>query len=233
VGDTDGLHHGYYLDDPADGTACVASYYSRDAFELSVEGDTLFEAVRLLLEYSQRDYERYRDEGEEDYAAELERLAKLRVALLRHATADRPEMGDEYAERYAGLAARTIASSPPRARGWASSSRRTAIESCPWPTNACGHGCGSARGWRSSSLRRDRRLDDGFPGTALKLAKDLWSVGGEHQTQYAYDLMESAYPALGREALLHILRTHRANRDLPFVDILETEGRENEGEDED
>ena len=46
AGNVDRLHYGYYLDDPADGRGCVASYYADDAFELSADGDDLFEAVR-------------------------------------------------------------------------------------------------------------------------------------------------------------------------------------------
>src|SRR5262245_1516572 len=50
AGGGDGLHWGCYLDDPADGSGCVASYYAQDAFEMAVDGDDLFEAVRLFLE---------------------------------------------------------------------------------------------------------------------------------------------------------------------------------------
>ena len=50
LGDMDGLHWGYYLDDSATQSGCVASYYTNDAFELMPDGDTLFEALRLDLE---------------------------------------------------------------------------------------------------------------------------------------------------------------------------------------
>src|SRR5262249_42481499 len=73
-------------------------------------------------------------------------------------------------------------------------------------------------------------LHDGYPGTALKLGKDLWAVGGEHQTMYAYELLDAAYAALGRDVLRQVLRTHRENRDLPSVDILLPEGKEDFGE---
>ncbi len=66
-------------------------------------------------------------------------------------------------------------------------------------------------------------LREGFPGTALKLGKDLWAVGGERHTEYAYELLDAAYAALGREVLREVLRIHRANRDLPSVDILDAE----------
>src|SRR5689334_1348797 len=37
AGGTDGLHWGYYLDDPGAQPWCIASYYARDAFELSAD----------------------------------------------------------------------------------------------------------------------------------------------------------------------------------------------------
>jgi hypothetical protein len=50
------------------------------------------------------------------------------------------------------------------------------------------------------------------------------SVGGEQHTEYAYELLDAAYAALGRDVLREMLRVHRANRDLPSVDILDNEG---------
>jgi hypothetical protein len=70
-------------------------------------------------------------------------------------------------------------------------------------------------------------LKEGYPGTALKLGKDLWATTGKKKTAYAYELLDRAYAALGREVLRKVLHTHRANRDLPNVDILEAEASEN------
>src|SRR4051812_12166300 len=81
AGGTDGLHWGYYLDDPASPAGCVASYYANDAFEFSVNGDDLFEAVRLSLEYHHRDCEEYREEDPEDaadYDATLREIDRIR-----------------------------------------------------------------------------------------------------------------------------------------------------------
>ena len=61
------------------------------------------------------------------------------------------------------------------------------------------------------------------PRTAQKLGKDLWAVGGEHQTMYAYELLDAAYAALGRDVPRQVLRTHREHRDLPSVDIFDAE----------
>ena len=50
-GGTDGLHWGYYIDDPHAPTFPVVSYYSNDAFELKIAGKTLFEALREEIKW--------------------------------------------------------------------------------------------------------------------------------------------------------------------------------------
>ena len=40
---------------------------------------------------------------------------------------------------------------------------------------------------------------------------------------YAYELLDAAYAALGRETLRNVLRVHREHRELPSVDILAAE----------
>jgi hypothetical protein len=109
AGDSDGLHWGYFLDDPDRGAGCVASYYARDAYELETDGDTLFEAVRLHLEYVHRDTEDYRaahPDRAEAYDARLNTLARLRGQLMKYATGDRPAVGEEYTEHFAGVNSR-------------------------------------------------------------------------------------------------------------------------------
>src|SRR5439155_1451794 len=83
AGDTDKLHWGYYLDDPGAGpSGCVAYYYAADAFDLSVGGDTLFEAVRLELEYRCADLTDYLAE-DPGRAARRVRLRPARRGLRR------------------------------------------------------------------------------------------------------------------------------------------------------
>ena len=45
AGGGDGLHWGYFLDDPPHGPGCVASYYARDAYELSADGEQLYKST--------------------------------------------------------------------------------------------------------------------------------------------------------------------------------------------
>jgi hypothetical protein len=224
AGGMDGLHWGYFLDDPAAGPGCVASYYARDAYELSADGDNLFEAVRLHLEYSYRDYQEYMEEDEGEaaaYEADLRGLDELRGLLCRHATGDRPEVGDEYAERYAGLSARgaRVVAATMEGMGVVVPPETYRPLSLPdrklWPRlRREKDPAGVVAGARQA-------LRDGFPGTALKLGKDLWATTGKRKTAYAYELLDGAYSALGREVLRRVLHTHRADRDLPSVDILE------------
>ncbi len=227
AGHIDGLHWGLYLDDPAAGSGCVASYYSRDAFEISSDGDDLFEAVRLHLEHSHQDCEEYRAEDEEnaaEYDAQLDGLAELRGTLMRWATTHRPEIGEEYAERYGSAPLRDE-------RVVAETMEGMGIVVPPALSRPLS--LKDKRLW--SRLRKeDDPLDlveeardalrAGFPGTALKIGKDLWATTGPTKTDYAYELLDAAYAALGREELRQVLRNHRANRDLPTVDILEAEG---------
>jgi hypothetical protein len=226
AGGGDGLHWGYFLDDPPRGTACVASYYARDAYELSADGDTLFEAVRLHLEYSQRDWEDYRDEDPKDaehYETSLERLAVLRGRLMEVATADRPETGEEYTERYAGVTSREESVVAETMEG---------IGIVVPPALYRPLEMDDRKLWRHLRRTEDpagvveearQALRDGFAGTALKLGKDLWATTGARKAAQACDLLDATYAALGREVLRGVLGTHRSNRDLPSVDILEDE----------
>ncbi len=226
AGGGDGLHAGYYLDDPANQAGCVASYYAHDVFEMSVDGDDLFECVRLWLEEDQGDSELDHGYGLIDDRAHEETLAKIsafRHSLLSFGTQERHEVGAAYVDRYSGLA-------PHRGVVVAETVENMGIVVPP-------------ESYRPLSLADDdllpylsrtddpislveearRALREGFPGTALKLGKDLWAIGGERHTEYAYELLDAAYAALGREVLRKVLRIHRENRELPSVDILDNE----------
>src|SRR4051812_29604115 len=90
---SDGLHWGYFLDDPEAGGG-VASYFPRDPYELGVEGAPLFEAVRLHLEYALADWKSEHGLRPDDPAPShrtLEQIDRVRARLTQYATADRPE----------------------------------------------------------------------------------------------------------------------------------------------
>jgi hypothetical protein len=226
VGGGDGLHWGCYLDDPATGAGCVASYYARDAFEMSVDGDDLFAAVRLDLEHSQAGSELDYSYGliaKDEHEETLTGLARLREKLMAFGTTERLEIGSAYVDRQAGRASRRgkvvaktcggigIVVPPERYRPLSLTDRK--LWSYLFETDDPAEVVREAR----------QALREGFPGTALKLGQDLWAVDGERHSEYAYELLDAAYEALGRDVHREVLRVHRANRELPSVDILESE----------
>jgi hypothetical protein len=222
----EGLHWGWYLDDPAAGSGCVASYCAHDVYELTSDGDTLFDATRLHLEYLQGhndlDREIHPERGGE-YDSQQEQIDLLRDRLMQHATGDRPETGQEYTERWAGISHR-------EARVIAETKEGMGIVVPPSTYRPMS--MDDRRLWRYLRRTDDpadvveearQALRDGFPGTALKLGKDLWAATGETKTAHAYELLDAAYHALGREMLQRVLQTHAANRELASVDVLEEE----------
>jgi hypothetical protein len=232
AGGTDGLHWGYYLDDPAAGEGCVASYYANDAFELSADGDNLFEAVRLHVEQHYRDCEDYRLEDPayaEDYDDTMQALDVIRVAIQQYATADRSETGAEYEELYPPRVARSARVVAATREGMGIVVPPELYRPLPVKDQKLWSLLRKEEGPAEVVEAARRALREGFPGTALKLGKDLWSFGDKRRAEYAYELLDAAYAALGREALRRVLQVHRANRELPSVDILEAEADEGGG----
>jgi hypothetical protein len=218
-----GLHWGLYLDDPRAAESCVASYFLGEPIEITADGDTLFEAVRLHLEISYRDRLEDRDLGLGSDGA-IRALDQLRARLASFATSERPEIGRDYEERYPAASRR-------QKRVIARTSDSMGIVA-PVETYR-------PLSVKDRSLRQIlRRGDDsmlalvgeaqqavhaGFPATALKLGKDLHAIGGVRCAQYSFELLHSAYLALGRGVLADVLTAHHRNRALPTVDILEME----------
>ncbi len=227
AGDTDGLHWGYYWDDSREPPGCVASYFARDSYELSMDGCDLFEAVRLAVEYSFRDCLEAIEEDPDHaggYRRDLEQIDAVRAALKRFATADRDEESDAYIDKYSGCAAR-------EAKVVAATHEGMGVVVPPELYRPSG--VPDEKLWkRLYSSKQDpkplveeamRALREGYPATALKLGKDLWATTWDRNEGYAYELLEAAYDALGRGLLKQVMLTHRENRDLPSLDILENE----------
>jgi len=224
VGDTDGLHWGYYLDAPPDPAGCVAHCYANDALEIAKDGDTLFEAIRLWLEEALAQSHQDVDYGLEDAAILMENratLGRLRQSLQAYATEDRPENEDEYVEKYCRL--------PPRRDQLVVAATRDLAGIVVPPDLYRPLSPKDKKLWRHLFDEEDHRdvigearqaLRCGFPGTALKLGKDLWTIPNERNMAYAYELLDAAYAALGRDLLRRVLQVHRDHRDRPWLDVL-------------
>jgi hypothetical protein len=239
-GAEDGLHWGYYLDEPGEPGGCVASYYAHDVLELSADGETLFEAVRMVIEQRYDDVEsagwRKPDEDDESLlphtrplsaaqGRQLSELDRIRSRLMAYATAERPECAAEYEEKYQGVCTRDERVLAPTLDGMGIVAPGDTYRPLSLDGGKLRKRLQSAKGTVALVEEARQALRDGYPATALKLGKDLWALGGPERTEYAYELLDAAYAALRRPVLREVLRVHRANRDLPCVDILEMEER--------
>ena len=224
AGGGDGLHAGYYLDDPATGVGCMASYFALDVFEMAVDGDDLFAAVRLSVEEQWAACEldhSYQLMDDEEHDESLARLAALREQLTAFGTAERPEVGQAYMDLYSGRAPRRPAPVAATREGMGIVVPPELYRPLPVKDKKLWSLLGKDDDPVELVEEARRALREGFPGTALKLGKDLWSFGGGRRAEYAYELLDAAYAALGREPLRLVLAAHCANRELPSVDILD------------
>jgi len=208
-GDTDGLHWGYWFDDPDNSLDyCLADYYSRDAFELTEDGETLFEAFRLQLEGCQMstleniETDPNIQQSRPSYEADLEDYATYRNRLLRYATAGRTEVGAEYLDKYSGISGRSVIADTFDGMGIVVPEHLHCSLSIGGEQLS---GLVTADADLSFVLAEAHRaLTEGFPGTALELGKNLW-IGNPAQKQEAYRLLEGAYTALNRPTLATLL----------------------------
>lgn len=201
-GFTDGLHWGYYVDDPAQTPYPVAAYYHSDAYELHIAGNSLLEAVRGYLEIAYRDALENLEADpayRESYEQQLDQLDAMRRVIMGYATADRPETDLEYIETYRYTRHPTAPTRdgmgivvPP------DTYRR--LNGNPSDDDFFPPTAGEVQRLLDAAMHA---LHEGFAGTALQLGKDLWPYPDYVMT--AADLLDAAYAALGREWLRHSL----------------------------
>lgn len=220
TGNVDRLHFGYWYDDPAAGAACIASYYVNDAYEISVPGRTLWEALRRSLESAWAGIVENMAEDRQhadSYTRTLARLAILRDRIMERATRDRPEIGDVYREKYDLHALRTR-------QATVDTPEKMGIVVPPEkykPLSAMGDDLRKALAGKASKKRIVKEAlalaEDGFPGGALIVGRWCWAKQLDDE---AYTLLDAAYAGLDRPALREVLAVHRVHRDLPSVDVL-------------
>ncbi len=198
-----GLRWGYWFDAPGESTPGVVALYPDQGFEPTRYGDDLLTALRLHLA------ELAEERSEEE-------LASIRALLGRPASRTRP--GKKTA-RDVGVVAPTL-------EGMGIVAPSEAYRPLSVGTKAL-----ARRLWEEeppADLIAEARQAavEGFPATALKLGRDLWSVPGEKHYDAACDLLDLGYAGLGREVLRGILAEHRRYRDREWLDILEQEAAE-------
>jgi hypothetical protein len=229
VGFEGGPHWGVYLDEPGEPGGCIASYYAGETLELSMDGDTLVEAVRMRLEQCVGDWEFAVETGEGaiepgELARQIDAAAELRQRLMQLGTGSRPETGHEYEERYEPFVERMRRVIAPTLDGMGIVAPGDTYR--PLKRKSLNNYLRRTRDPKAVVAEARQALADGYPATALKVGKDLWTLEGKRRQVYAFELLDAAYAALRRPILQNILRVHHAHRQLPSVDILENEGME-------
>lgn len=191
LGDTDGLHWGYYVDDPSEGPSCVAHYYHNDAFEFMVAGG-LLDAVHehaLAVRHDQDDYLES-DSGSADFYREnIKRLDTI-LGRLTPLAMEEPVRRQPTAPTRDGMG---IVVPPDRYVPLAN--RDLFLESGYTPDES------EVRRLREAAVKASR---SGYSGTALKLGKDLWDY--PEYFEISCELLDLAYRDLGRQLLSDRLR---------------------------
>ncbi|MCU0445182.1 MAG: DUF2228 domain-containing protein [Microscillaceae bacterium] len=211
-GDTDGLHWGYYLDNPDNQPISefpIAAYYANDAFEISLKGHNLFEAVRYELELTYTSFaeplaEATETEDIEFYQRKLGQLEVIRDILTKYCTAERPEKGSHYTQKYQlkrhfsaptregmGIVVEPHQYKPLPEKDWFTD-----------PTQSSDYHPTAEHIDKIAHKALDL-LHDGYAGAALKLGKDLWTYPLFYKT--CHQLLSEAYTALNRPILLKML----------------------------
>jgi hypothetical protein len=185
-GPIDGLHWGYWFDQPGELKPVVVSYGANDAFEIRLDGETLFDAVRKYIELEQQ--------AGDEHPGAREALAKHWRALRK-----RSETGDAYLKKYGKPAIRK-ASVPTRSglgiivdrKRYQPLGKRDPFTKKHdyWP---------EAADVKRFVAAARKAAADGYPGTALKLGHDLWIYRDHHAA--SHEMLALAYSALGRDVL--------------------------------
>ncbi|MFT3764991.1 MAG: DUF2228 domain-containing protein [Minicystis sp.] len=220
VGNVDGLHFGYWLDDPAAGPACVAACYAHDRAPMYVPGLTLWQAIRWELESTWAGVlDNIGDDPQHEgtYLKALASLARLRDRISAHATGDRKEIGDAYREKYdlRGLRPRHALAVTLEGMGVIAPADR--FRPLSVDAGALGKTLTSKTKRRALVRETLALAEKGFPASALALGRQCWARGLDDE---AYTLLDAAYAGLDRPLLREVLALHREHRDLASVDVL-------------
>lgn len=214
TGTTDGLHWGYFFDAPGELPPVIAHYWHSDTFEHASDGDTIFEAVRWNVEQSVCDYLEMDDPRDRDLVRlRLEQLAAVREQLSAFWGADRPETADEYLDAYDGGREYDAETFDRLGIIVPEGKYRPLSVDYAVPQRTLDPQRPDVERLTAEAMQL---LRDGSPGAALKLGRDLWIMANEFPE--CYDLLDAAYPALGREPLRRLMneaRDFRAHCDKP------------------
>jgi Leucine-rich repeat (LRR) protein len=197
TGHIDGLHYGYWLDAGEADEYPVVGYYHSDAFELHVEGSSIFDALGSLVRRATADAKEamaIEDDSEREYnERRLEALGKLERAL-----ADAPLAKGRKRTAIAETRERMGIVVPP--------ARYRPLKQKKDPFQIWNY-VPSEKDAARMEREAMKLLEDGFPGAALKLGRDLWIY--KDQLPRSVRLLDAAYATLRRPIQRGMLRFRR------------------------
>jgi hypothetical protein len=196
-GEPDGLHWGYWFDDPSTGKAVVASYYHSDAFNISQQGYDLFTALENYLDEVKETMEEYLREDRKNAREYQKAIAQINEIGMISRKYSRTEAWDRR------IAAPTrdgmgIVVAPEQYQPLLDTDRFLQWDYSPTIAEV------------EAMYRAVSALATNYPGTELKLGKDLWIYPEFHET--SYQLLEHAYKLLDRPILVDWLAQAKAFR---------------------
>lgn len=226
-GNTDGLHWGYYVDIPLEQPPVfwIASYYSRDAFQISANNRTLFQEARDQLErfYDGCFYTLKTEKDEEEIAYSKARIRYfdiIRPILMEYETAEREEIGAAYeSAHYANFPKRITIADTRCGMGIVAQNRlyrplRGVDKFDIWnyyPDEITVH---------QLHEKAIKAITDGFPATALKIGKDLWIYNTYNRI--THEILYAAYGAMNRPILQKVMKKYVMAKNLLDDPIFKT-----------
>ena len=221
-GHTDGRHWGLFYDDPRYLPSGLVENYARDSAQTWWSAPTLLSVVSRELESMVETLD------EEHWGEDLSRVAcqhrLLTEAVARAAEVDRQCDEEERAGRWLDFAERAREGDSVNGIGALDAEGRAPqpayLAECWSDSRPFHRDPARTREWIAAARAA---LEEGRPGDALTLGRDLHWAEVEGLERETRELLVDAYRALGRDALAAIVLVHHANRELRSVDIYSRE----------
>lgn len=209
-GDSDGLHWGYYFDSPGQISPVVTSYYHSDAYELGIDGDSIFEVLRSQLEELYDSCQKgiqYEPNEKDYYNQKIANLDTIRPLLLPY-TSGSLETGEEYLDKYDSFSFRNalvVAETYHSLGIVAPAAQYRSLGIIEYKLEA-----GKVEELVEKAFKA---LEEGYPATALQVAHHFW-VGHRFIRDKINALFKKAYLALDRPFLVQLLEVAIASRQV-------------------
>ncbi len=200
IGDVDSLHWGYFFDKPSVVRPFVVNYYHSDTYEMAVSGQTLFEALRIRLEFLYLDTLELLEEDNDDedieiYNTDLQKYALIRELLLPY-TDNITEIGDDYLDADAKVI---------RDDAVAKTRNHLGIIATESEYKKISQITAKQSKKTIEGIIKETRdaIKEGFPATALQTGQNLWT--NPDFREETYEFLNIAYTQLKRPILIKLM----------------------------